>query len=186
MRLPPFVLVDPWLRPVVAAGIARAGPGGSVATADDEDEVAAILQDGVEARCVIVTAAPSDVLIDQVTSLVERGARPIPTIAVRTGAGVTSAGLDLLCSLPSGLNVAVPSLAEDEERRRLWSSLRRAEIERRHHLVEVDPRPALDELATTTGPMDGDAVQLMAAGASGVLAGRMAATDLRWARSLEG
>jgi hypothetical protein len=85
-----------------------------------------------------------------------------------------------------GANVAVPVL-DDPQRTDVWDALRRRGLEDRHQLVEVDGRPAIDELErrdvsiTSMGraPRD-DPAFFRAAGAAGVLAGRMAAGDRRW------
>jgi len=78
-------------------------------------------------------------------------------------------------------NVAVPVL-EGAEREMVWDALRSHRLEDRHQLVEVDGRPALgklEELGFDLGSMgrkpDDDPAFFLAAGAAGVLAGRMAA-----------
>lgn len=78
-------------------------------------------------------------------------------------------------------NVAVPTM-EGRERTVVWEALRAAKLEERHQLVEADGRPALAELrrlgidAESMGRrLDDDPVFFLAAGAAGVLAGRMAA-----------
>jgi hypothetical protein len=81
------------------------------------------------------------------------------------------------------LNVPVP-LLEEEARLVVWDSLRAARVEERHHLVEVDGRPALDELSERGTPRVGDELQLLAAGAAGVLTGRMAAANRKWRTQL--
>jgi hypothetical protein len=52
-----------------------------------------------------------------------------------------------------------------------------------HHLVEVDPRPAYDELGLDLG---GAGLGQLAAAAAGVLAGRLAARNERWRRDAGG
>jgi hypothetical protein len=84
------------------------------------------------------------------------------------------------------VNVAVPTL-EEPERAVVWDALRAARLEERHQLVEADGRPALDELARRSvevrsmgrSPED-DPAFFRAAGAAGVLAGRMAAGSRRY------
>lgn len=84
------------------------------------------------------------------------------------------------------VNVAVPVL-EEPERTAVWDALRAARLEDRHQLVEADGRPALEELGrrgveVTTmgrGPAE-DPAFFLAAGAAGVLAGRMAAGSRRY------
>ncbi|HSD49740.1 MAG TPA: DUF3866 family protein [Actinomycetota bacterium] len=84
------------------------------------------------------------------------------------------------------VNVAVPTLAEPQ-RTVVWDALRSARLEDRHQLVEADGRPALAELERRAvearsmgrGPSD-DPPFFLAAGAAGVLAGRMAAGSRRY------
>ena len=78
-------------------------------------------------------------------------------------------------------HVAVPAL-DGAEREAVWSALRGAGLDERHELVEVDGHPALDRLAErgieveSMGRMPpDDPAFFLAAGAAGVLAGRMAA-----------
>jgi hypothetical protein len=85
-----------------------------------------------------------------------------------------------------GANVAVPVL-EDREREIVWDDLRGRRLEERHQLVETDGRPSLDELerrgvdvrSMGRTPAD-DLAFFLAAGAAGVLAGRMAAGTRSW------
>jgi Protein of unknown function (DUF3866) len=84
------------------------------------------------------------------------------------------------------VNVAVPSLA-DERREVVWSALKEAGLEERHQLVEATGEPALELLsekgvqAETMGrTMRDDPAFFLAAGAAGVLAGRMASGAKRW------
>jgi hypothetical protein len=84
-------------------------------------------------------------------------------------------------------NVAVPVLDDDAQRDAVWDVLRERKLEEKHQLVEVDGRPALEELerlgvaVTSMGrsPAD-DPAFFLAAGAAGVLAGRMAANARRY------
>jgi hypothetical protein len=84
-------------------------------------------------------------------------------------------------------NVAVPVLEDEAERDAVWDALRARALEDKHQLVEVDGRPALEELkaagveVTSMGrsPSD-DPAFFLAAGAAGVLAGRMAANARRY------
>lgn len=84
-------------------------------------------------------------------------------------------------------NVAVPSLEDEGQREAVWDALRRRRLEDRHQLVEVDGRPAIQALraagvdVTSMGrsPAE-DPAFFLAAGAAGVLAGRMAAESRRY------
>jgi hypothetical protein len=89
------------------------------------------------------------------------------------------------------VHVAVPAL-EGDRREAVWRALREAGLEERHQLVEVTGEPALDLLrergvaAETMGR--GPEVEpefFLAAGAAGVLAGRLAAGSERWRREME-
>jgi hypothetical protein len=92
--------------------------------------------------------------------------------------------LERICA--SGVNVAVP-LLETAERDVVWNALRARGLEDRHQLVETDGRPALAELerrgfeveSMGRTPVD-DPAFFLAAGASGVLAARMAAGSRVW------
>ena len=86
----------------------------------------------------------------------------------------------------AGVNVAVPAI-EEPERTGLWDDLRAAKLEDRHQLVEADGRPALLELERRGISIDSmgrtvtdDPIFFLAAGAAGVLAGRMAARSRRY------
>lgn len=95
--------------------------------------------------------------------------------------------LSQVCLVPA--HVAVPVL-DAEERETVWAALREARLEERHQLVEVVGAPALDELASrgveveTMGrTVADDPAFFLAAGAAGVLAGRMAAGSRAWRAS---
>jgi Protein of unknown function (DUF3866) len=69
----------------------------------------------------------------------------------------------------------------------VWGALRDRKLEQTHHLVEVDGSPAVEELRvrgvdvrTMGRGIDDDPAFFLAAGAAGVLAGRMAAENRRW------
>jgi hypothetical protein len=88
------------------------------------------------------------------------------------------------------VHVAVPALEDEGRRRKIWDSLRDAGLEGRHQLVEATGQPALDLLADqgiesdSMGRLVGDdPAFFLAAGAAGVLAGRMAAGDRTWSAS---
>jgi Protein of unknown function (DUF3866) len=84
------------------------------------------------------------------------------------------------------VHVAVPAL--DEERRgAVWEALKDASLEEKHQLVEVAGQPAVDLLQergispTTMGRgVEEDPTFFLAAGAAGILAGRMATGNARW------
>jgi hypothetical protein len=87
-------------------------------------------------------------------------------------------------------NVPVPVLEDPAQRAAVWDALRDADPDGRHHLVEVDGRPAHDELVARDVAVrsmgrgfEDDPAFFLAAGAAGVLAGRLAAGDGAWRRA---
>jgi hypothetical protein len=82
------------------------------------------------------------------------------------------------------VHVAVPALDDEGRRAAVWDALREAGLDRTHQLVEATGQPALDLLAEHGIPQESmgrsaadDPEFFLAAGAAGVLAGRMAAGD---------
>lgn len=85
------------------------------------------------------------------------------------------------------VHVAVPALEDEVRRKVIWDSLRLAGLEGRHQLIETTGVPALDLLAEHDLEIDSmgrtpsdDPEFFLAAGAAGVLAGRMAVKDQAW------
>ncbi len=127
------------------------------------------------------------------------GGRPIPALRVSFAdtrerhRGLSHHSLTILrdvCKVEAF--VPVPSLVDDGQRQAVWGALRAAKLEERHQLVEVDGRPALDELraravvARSMGrTQEDDPAFFLAAGAAGVLAGRMATGGRRWREGVE-
>ena len=97
--------------------------------------------------------------------------------------GVSHHSLTILDRIATArADVAVPALDDEAQRTAVWDALRARGLEDRHQLVEVDGRPALEALreaaveVTSMGRSAGDdPAFFLAAGAAGVLAGRMAA-----------
>jgi hypothetical protein len=90
------------------------------------------------------------------------------------------------------VHVAVPALEDEERRGRVWEALKEAGLEERHQLVEVTGRPAVELLRERNVPMATmgrtdreDPAFFLAAGAAGVLAGRMAAGTAVWRQDRE-
>ena len=127
------------------------------------------------------------------------GGRPIPALRVSFAdqrerhRGLSHHSLTILrdvCKVEA--NVPVPTLVDDRQREAVWGALREAKLEERHQLVEVDGWPALKELdargvvARSMGrTQQDDPAFFLAAGAAGVLAGRMAVGDRRWRAETE-
>jgi hypothetical protein len=138
-----------------------------------------------------VTALTSGHAMDAARHL---GGRPIGALRVSFAdprprhRGVSHHSLTILGRVcGADVHVPVPALADDAERDAIWDALRRARLEDRHHLVEVDGRPALARLEGDAVDVDSmgrspadDPAFFLAAGAAGVLAGRMAAGASAW------
>ncbi len=93
--------------------------------------------------------------------------------------------LEKVCA--PGANVAVPTLDDEVQRHAVWDALRSRSLEERHQVVEVDGRPALARLQELGVEIESmkrtpreDPAFFLAAGAAGVLAGRMAAGSKRY------
>lgn len=99
------------------------------------------------------------------------GGRPLPALPLSSPGSIGA----FLAGCEVDLDVPVPSL-EGDARAALREVLRPFALEERHHLVEVDPRPAFDHLRRR---VPGDLTSLTLA-AAGVLAGRLAARNRRW------
>jgi hypothetical protein len=107
--------------------------------------------------------------------------------------GVSPHSLTVLASVALvPVHVAVPAL-DDERRSTVWDGLKAARLEERHQLVEVAGEPALDLLAergiegdTMGRTLRDEPAFFLAAGAAGILAGRMAAGAARWRGEVEG
>jgi hypothetical protein len=83
-------------------------------------------------------------------------------------------------------------LEDDAQRSAVWEALRSRRLEEIHHLVEVDGAPAVQELRarridvrTMGRGIEDDPAFFQAAGAAGILAGRLAAENRRWRRSTD-
>jgi hypothetical protein len=125
------------------------------------------------------------------------GGRPIPALRVSFAdererhRGVSHHSLTILADVCKvDVNVPVPVLNDEEHRTAIWDALRARKLEEAHHLLEVDGTPAVDELRSrgidvrSMGRgIDDDPAFFLAAGAAGVLAGRLAAENRRWRSS---
>lgn len=120
--------------------------------------------------------------------------RPIATLRISFAdarerhRGVSHHSLTALSRVAtSPVHVAVPTLDDRRQRDAVWTALGEAGLEDRHQLVEANGAPALETLAERAvrpesmgRSVDDDPPFFLAAGAAGVLAGRMAAGSARW------
>ena len=125
--------------------------------------------------------------------------RPIPALRVSFAdererhRGVSHHSLTILADVCKvDVNVPVPALTAEGQRSAVWDALRGRGLEELHHLVEVDGAPAVEELRaraidvrTMGRGIEDDPAFFLAAGAAGVLAGRMAAENRRWRQSTD-
>ena len=176
LRMTPVVLAENASRDLVAAGAGRAGKGARI-------EILSASQPALGARMLRCAARGFEILLvtggDRRTLELVRvlEGRPVP-VAPLWDVGALRR---LLTQCRVEVDVPVPVL-ESDERERTWAWLRSTGIDRAHHLVEVDPRPAFDELG-----LDPAAASLgdRAAAAAGVLAGRLAAANRGWRSAFE-
>ncbi len=126
------------------------------------------------------------------------GGRPVAALRVSFADersrhhGVSHHSITILSDIcGSQVNVAVPTL-EAPERHEVWATLRDAQLERKHRLIEVLGWPAVHRLeeaeiqVTSMGRgLEDDPIFFLAAGGAGILAGRMAAGSEAWQRAVE-
>ena len=127
------------------------------------------------------------------------GGRPIPALRVsfvderERHRGVSHHSLTILADVCTvDVNVPVPVLEDEAQRAAIRGSLRSRKLEETHQLIEVDGQPALEELRardldvrTMGRGIDDDPAFFLAAGAAGVLAGRLAAENRRWRQRVD-
>jgi hypothetical protein len=171
---PVVVLSDPALETTVRTGAERAGkasvarveadsegsPGASLLRASSDAEVLLVVSHGAAAGVTLVVARML-------------GGRPLPVIAFDE----PSQARAMLRDCDVDLDVAVPSV-EEPLRGRVRDGAEQLGLFVGHHVVEVDPRPALADVDDTSH--DAPTLNELAAGASGVLAGRLAVGNRRW------
>jgi len=109
---------------------------------------------------------------DALAAIRALGGRPLPALPLDDPGGAAS----MLEGCPVDLDVVVPS-PDDDVRASARAAALALGLAERHHLVEVDPRPAFEELGRDPS---GARLGALAAGAAGVLAGRLAARSRAW------
>ncbi len=177
---PVVVLGDQRLEATVREGVARAGLasitrlelasgtflGAELLAASSSADALLVIADGsVAAAALVVVRA--------------LGGRPLPVVPLDDPAGARA----MLHACDVDLDIAVPSV-DDPLRGLIRGVMGQLGLFAHHHVVEVDPRPALSKAEIDdVGAAGGAGVPSLfelAAAATGVLAGRVAAGNRRW------
>jgi hypothetical protein len=176
LQLAPIVVVADAGRALAEAGARRAGRDPSIAmmTAGGPRLAAELLR-AVSTGAEVVIVTGGDRRTIELAGIL--GGRPVPAASVDDHEAIRA----MLRSCRVEADVPLPSL-EGSERERAWELMRSSGLDRTHRVVEVDPRPAFDELGVDprTAPLAD-----RAAGAAGVLAGRLAAENRRWRATVD-
>jgi hypothetical protein len=106
------------------------------------------------------------------------GGQPLAVLPLEDPAAVPA----LFDGLDVDVHVPVPA-CEEPLRTKIRTMLGDLDLESVHHLVEVDPSPALDAIGLDR---QGASLNVLSAAAGGVLAGRMAVANRRWRARLDG
>jgi hypothetical protein len=171
LRAVPVLMAARGLVALVEAGVRRAGGRPETATLPRDDGRplgGRLLATSMEGAEVLVVLDGDASAVEAVRAL---DGRPVPALPLDDPDALST----LVEALTVDVNLAIPGL--EGRRDELREILAPLELERLHHPVEVDPRPAFDELGLD--PRDASLGEL-AAGAAGVLAGRMVAANRRW------
>lgn len=168
----PVVVLDDdrWID-LAASGVRRAGRGAPCARVAAEAErlglrLLLLVAEGADA---VLVARGDTATLDVARAL---GGRPIAAIPLNRsdalGAWLEDCAFDV--------HIPIPSL-DEPARGELRDLLAPLALETAHHVVEVDPQPALAEAGLDPGEVS---VGALAVAAAGVLAGRLAAANRRW------
>jgi len=168
---PVVVLIDPRLEPLVRAGAERAGRAVVATVATSDEPLGELLLHAARAAEVVVL--PTELESSGEALVVARAleGRPLPVVPFDDVEG----GRAMLRGCWVDLDVSIPSV-DGALRDRLREAAESLGLFTDHHVVEVDPRPAL---AGRRGAADPTPSELSAA-ATGVLAGRLAARNRSW------
>jgi hypothetical protein len=167
---PVVVITDPELPPLVEAG---AGPAGNVAVGIVEassGDLGTALLEGARAAEVLLVLETVDGVGDALIGARALLGRPLPVLPLDRPDTVRS----MLAACWIDLDIAVPSV-DGPQRGGIREVAGALGLFSAHHVVEVDPRPGLG-----TGSWSGVGLHELAAAATGVLAGRVAAGNRRW------
>lgn len=173
---PVVVVPDAAIVALAAAGLHRAGrsPSHREPSPDVPGLGLAMLEAAASgAEAIVIGGAAAPVL--RLARLL--GGRPVaalPLPDMGAAAALLATGLDV--------TVAVPA-PDEHTREAVWTLLAPLALESLHQLVDVDPTPAFAEIGR---PVASASLAELAAGAAGVLAGRIARTGGRWREELGG
>lgn len=171
---PVVVLTEEGLQPVVRTGAQRAGQASVTSVrAGSDSTLGAALLDAARAAEVLVIVTTVDVAGDALVVARALGGRPFPVIPLDDPA----AGRAMLRGCWVDLDVAIPSV-DGGLRDRVRRVAEDLGLFTAHHVVEVDPRPSLAGAASRD--VTGSTLHELVAGATGVLAGRVAAGNRAW------
>jgi len=167
----PVVTASPAAATIVRAGALRAGRSPAVLVLPADGPYLA-------GQLLVAVAEGSEILVvedgdaELLTAARVLGGHPIPALPLDDPARLTA----LLGALTVDVTLALPD-GDDPLRARVRAALAPFEPATLHHLVDVDPRPAFDELGWDASRASLDD---LAAAAAGVLAGRIAHGNRRW------
>jgi hypothetical protein len=170
--IPVVTAIDARAAELIVAGVRRSGSATVVATTDQAVGTIGSWMLGAAragAEVLLVTGASGSPL-DHIAAL--RG-RAVPALPLARPEALAA----LLVGVTVEVDLPVPA-AEGPVRAAIRSRISSAlHLDGRHHLVEVDARPAFEEAGRPFETADLDA---LGAAAAGVLAGRLAAANRRW------
>jgi hypothetical protein len=168
--LPVIVLTDRALSPIAEAGARRAGRGPRIIHVAVGADIDVALSDAGAARAEVVIVDVGGPAVLRVAA--RRAALALAALPLERPGAIAA----LLTDLDVDVHVPLP-VPDDEVRTRVRAIVDPFRLEDTHHLVDVDPRPAFAELGEDVGTAGLDR---LAAGAAGVLAGRLAVGNRRW------
>lgn len=171
---PVVVVTADVMEPVVRAGAERAGRASVSRLGRDPGTTigAALLLGSAVAEVLVVVGNGSAAARTLVTARA-LGGRPLPVVPLDD----LEAAEALLSECWVDLDVALPS-ADFEDRIAIRRAADTIGLFGRHHVVDVDPRPALG--GSRPPAPSGSRLHVLTAAATGVLAGRVAAGNRRW------
>jgi hypothetical protein len=164
--LPVVLLGDDVPAALVMAGARRSGRIEPLVASEGSPTPAALLRTTAESAIVSASTPWTAMWIRGL------GGRPLPALPL----GDVAATAAFIDGLEVDVDIPIPNEGH-AARAAARAALVGARTAIVHHVVEVDPRPAFDELGLR---IDGASMSSLTAAAAGVLAGRVAAGNRRW------